>query len=667
MMYNLPGARAPEINASNLPSDPNLRPKFFDYHPNDQNVVQRAYLLRGPNQPRQEVYPPTPDRTKLRRFKLKYYKQYGNWLEYSIDKDAIFCLHCYLWRDEYGDHREAFINGRFRNWKNIKRIDDHVGDHNSGHNQACLKSENLMKQEQHIETILVKQSDQERIDYRIHLTVSLDCILFLLRQGLAFRGHDESENSKNRGNFLEFFKFLASHNEKVDSVSLKNAPQNNLLTSPDIQKDLVNSCVVETVNVIMKDLGEELFVVHLRHHLGEFFGKHALSFMRLRGQGYDGPSNIQGQFNGLKALILNENKSAIYVHCFAHQLQLALVHVAKDIKEIASFFTSVSNIVNVVGVSCKRRDNLRNKQAAKVFMQFKSGELSSGRGLNQEIGLKRPSDTRWGSHYGTLVNFIVIFSSVVEVLDEVMEESSSSDKKGETQVLLDLMHSFEFCFILHLMRNLLGIINDLSKALQRKDQNIVNALALVKVCKERLQQMREGGWDSLFVDVSSFCGKHGIDVPQMEAKFNHLEFFYGCIDKQRVELDNRFDKVNTELLLCMACLNPNNSFSAFDVEKLIRLAEFYPDDFSEQERMVLRNQLETYGIDMKYNNTFATLKGISSLATTMVERGKNITYDLVYRLIKLSLILPVSTATVERSFSVMNIVKNRLRNQMGDE
>ncbi|PIA38189.1 hypothetical protein AQUCO_02800092v1 [Aquilegia coerulea] len=572
-------------NASNLPSNPNLRPQISDYHPNDQNVVRRAYLLKGPNQPRQEVYPPTPNGKKFRRFKLKYYKQYVNWLEYSIDKDAIFCLHCYLWRDECGDHRDAFIN------------------------------------------------DQERIDYRIRLTVSLDCIWFLLRQGLAFRGYDESKNSKNMGNFLELFKFLASHNEKVDSVSLKNALQNNLLISPDIQKDLVNSCVVETVNAIMKYLGEELFVVLIDEARDTSGNEQMAIYLRyVDKRGYNGASNMQGQFNGLKALILNENKSAIYVHCFAHQLQLALVHVAKDIKEIASFFTSVSNIVNVVGVSCKRRDNLQNKQAAKVFMQLKNGELSSGKGLNQEIGLKRPSDTRWGSHY------------------------------GEAHVLLDLMHSFEFCFILHLMRNILGITNDLLKALQRKDQDIVNVLALVKVCKGRLQQMREGGWDSLFVDVPSFCGKHGIDVPRIEATFIHrgksrrnaeettylhyyqVGFFYGCIDKQRVELDNRFDKVNTELLLCMACLNPTNSFSAFDVEKLIRLAEFYSDDFSEQEQKVLRNQLETYGIDMKSNNTFAALKGIN-----------------------VWLLQCFYCYTVERLFSVMNIVKIRLRNRMGDE
>ena len=49
------------------------------------------------------------------------------------------------------------------------------------------------------------------------------------------------------------------------------------------------------------------------------------------------------------------------------------------------------------------------------------------------------------------------------------------------------------------MKDVLGITNDLSQALQRKDQDIVNAITLVKISKERLQKMRDLGWDSLFV------------------------------------------------------------------------------------------------------------------------------------------------------------------------
>ena len=51
----------------------------------------------------------------------------------------------------------------------------------------------------------------------------------------------------------------------------------------------------------------------------------------------------------------------------------------------------------------------------------------------------------------------------------------------------------------------------------------------------------------------------------------------------------------------------------------------------------------------------------------MVETKRNQVYSFVYLLLTLALILPVATASVERVFSAMNIVKNRLRNRMGDE
>ena len=51
----------------------------------------------------------------------------------------------------------------------------------------------------------------------------------------------------------------------------------------------------------------------------------------------------------------------------------------------------------------------------------------------------------------------------------------------------------------------------------------------------------------------------------------------------------------------------------------------------------------------------------------MVEMKKNVSYPLVYSLVTLTLILPVATPTVERAFSVMNIIKNQLRNRIGDQ
>ena len=58
----------------------------------------------------------------------------------------------------------------------------------------------------------------------------------------------------------------------------------------------------------------------LKSGIDNFFAKHGLSVSNIRGQGYDGASNMRGELNGLKTLILNENPCARYIHCFAHQL-----------------------------------------------------------------------------------------------------------------------------------------------------------------------------------------------------------------------------------------------------------------------------------------------------------------------------------------------------------
>ena len=46
----------------------------------------------------------------------------------------------------------------------------------------------------------------------------------------------------------------------------------------------------------------------------------SLSPSRIRGQGYDGASNMRGHINGLRSLTMQDCSSAHYIHCFAHQL-----------------------------------------------------------------------------------------------------------------------------------------------------------------------------------------------------------------------------------------------------------------------------------------------------------------------------------------------------------
>ena len=69
--------------------------------------------------------------------------------------------------------------------------------------------------------------------------------------------------------------------------------------------------------------------ISLKGKIDVMLSKHGLSISKCCRQGYGGASNMNGEFKGLKTLILRENKSIYYIHCFAHQLQLALVAMAK--------------------------------------------------------------------------------------------------------------------------------------------------------------------------------------------------------------------------------------------------------------------------------------------------------------------------------------------------
>lgn len=124
--------------------------------------------------------------------------------------------------------------------------------------------------------------------------------------------------------------------------------------------------------------------------------------------------------------------------------------------------------------------------------------------------------------------------------------------------------------------------------------------------------------------------------------------------------------MSSELLVCFSCLDPRDSFSKFDVDKLARLTELYSDDFSSSNPDDIKEQLEQFIMHVRRIEEFRDCQDLASLAEKMVELDRHTIFPLVYRLIELGLLLPVSTASVERAFSAMKIIKTELRNKMSD-
>ncbi|XP_047961421.1 zinc finger MYM-type protein 1-like [Salvia hispanica] len=257
----LPNEDNDKVDLEKLPSDPGERPDIMSYPPNSIEQVRRAYLLRGPCQPRNHNFLSTSNGNRKRKFVSLWFDEFKPWLEYSVSKEAAYCLYCYLFSRLHRNGQDAFVSKGFTTWGKKERLRDHVGNHTSAHNRCRLACQDLMNQAQHIEVSISKQSTQSKLDYRCRLNATVVCLRYLIMQGMSSRGHDESEGSLNQGNFLELLKVISSCSDEISSVVLKNAPGNLKLTSPRIQKDIINAFAVETTKVIVQDMGNDFFSI----------------------------------------------------------------------------------------------------------------------------------------------------------------------------------------------------------------------------------------------------------------------------------------------------------------------------------------------------------------------------------------------------------------------
>ncbi|KAL6507505.1 hypothetical protein OROGR_023700 [Orobanche gracilis] len=104
---------------------------------------------------------------------------------------------------------------------------------------------------------------------------------------------------------------------------------------------------------------------------------------------------------------------------------------------------------------------IRQVQRDKILEFLETYEISSGKGKNQEPSLAQPGDTRWGSHHRTILRLFLMWPSVVEVLENILEDATNQEQKGIAEGLLEKMETFKFIFMLGLMKEILGITNDL--------------------------------------------------------------------------------------------------------------------------------------------------------------------------------------------------------------
>ncbi|XP_075670249.1 uncharacterized protein LOC142640021 [Castanea sativa] len=348
-------------------------------------------------------------------------------------------------------------------------------------------------------------------------------------------------------------------NEKVAEI-IEKTRKNATYPSPRIQKEILHVFLAKVKKAIRKEIGDAKFCIMVDEAHDEsmkeqmvvvfryinakgfvkehFFGlihvvditalplkkgiysllsQHCLDIQNILEQGNDGASNMQGMWNELQALILNDCPYAYYIHCFAPRLQLALVKASKQIVPISGFFLKLLLVIKTVNVSCKRNEQLKVANANEIARLIDFEELETGSELNQIGTLQRPVETRWSSHFRSISSLLRMFTSTVEVLLNIIDDASDGEHRARAESAYDGLTPFEFVFILHLEKETIKITDKLCQALQSQSQDILNVMHLVSSTKALIQKFRDDGWDGLLTIVISFCEKHCIDILDMNA------------------------------------------------------------------------------------------------------------------------------------------------------
>ena len=345
------------------------------------------HILKTEPNPNQSCYPRTrPYRTgSYRQFQPTWVKQHP-WLHYSHNVDGVFCRACVFFAPEKvgGQASGQFVTKPFTCWnKQTERMNAHgMLDY---HLTSMVKMEEfLARYENPSEAINIQfNSEANRIMKNNQQVIeSLFKIVMLCgKQGLALRGHrddcidwvsqEQEEQLGNQGNFIELVRFRAE-TDAVLHTHLQSAPRNALYTSKTIQNqliDIIGQCirsdivnevkeakfysviadeVVDVANkeqlsislrYVFKNEVKEVFLnfVEVDRITGKVLAESilqclsslSLSIPDLRGQCYDGASNMAGARSGCRTIVQQQAPMAIYMHCAAHQLNLAVVSACK--------------------------------------------------------------------------------------------------------------------------------------------------------------------------------------------------------------------------------------------------------------------------------------------------------------------------------------------------
>ncbi|KAI5741180.1 hypothetical protein M8J76_011212 [Diaphorina citri] len=651
-----------------------LKVKPFSSHSFNE---QLKIVQNGPPRPMLNI-------SKIRKgrgnytFQKQWYSDH-TWLCGSAVKNKMYCWPCLL-----------FANTK-NSWSNLHQGVDDILNFSNMRQRHCKTKDHIFAlgqlvkcKNQRIETHLSVASSMEiekhnaLVKENRHVLARLiDCVCFLGKQELAFRGHHEGADSLNRGNYVE----LLEHMAKTDEILARHL---HTSTSPDIQNDLISAVSLAVINEIKEETKSSNFVAiildkttdvshtsqlstilryvaqnevverfirfenvsvdrtaqALFNHIERILNEFELQ-TKLICQTYDGAAVMSGEHDQLQKLLQEKYPTAMFVHCYAHELNLVLQQSVNNITACKVFYSTCSG-----------------------FAAFFSRAASRSVALTNYANKKFPTiGTRW-VYNARLIKVLEEQHVELKALLEDMSNSTILDRETSATAkgFLNFISEQEFRFLLRIFAQIMPRAEILFETLQKTSKDVAFCSRQVDQFLNDVEKVREAV-SSIWEEIND----HPDDTPARQRTEELTErgkryraLGYQICDNisQRIRerfnsLPDFFDLLNVEKFKSHKKLFPHQSF--------YNLLKQYP--MFKSIKSDLKLELECLyadpdcGKEKKVQDLYSYLK-TSGLAQIWTE---------VSKLVELFLCIPATSVGVERSCSALKRIQTFQRNKQSQD
>ncbi|XP_072172497.1 52 kDa repressor of the inhibitor of the protein kinase-like [Diadema setosum] len=546
------------------------------------------------------------------------------------------------------------------------------------------------------------------------------------RQGWALRGHrDDSESvALNQGNFKALLNFRVDAGDGELRSHLENAPKNALYTSKTCQNDLL-LCLKDYVQQIIvsevkaQPIGalytieadevtdvsnwEQLALV-IRYLKGQKPVERLLEYVACdsitgeaicqnimqsltsvgldpkccRGQTYDGAGNMAGKEKGCATRFKETSPRAPYIHCANHSLNLALSK-ACSVSEIHCMMSAIKTTGLFFASSPKR-----SRQLEKSIQLVNTERREGGQNALPQIPLgklKLLCETRWVERHTALEDFLTLYEPLIDCLDKIrtrIDETWSPKAVTEANGILTSISTPSFIVAYVCASYLFRYTKSLSKMLQGTSMDVVNAYEAINLVKDEIKSIRDNvddEFDNLYSTMSLMAETAGIEITAPRSCHRQTlrsnvptdhggpktywkrAVFIPYLDSMLAQLNERFTTVSNQAVRGLLLL-PQNLAQCTD-DKVDDIVEFYGPDMPSQAS--IKQEIRLW--KRRWTGESDVPKTISETLDVMNSKM----FPNIHAVLYLLLLLPVTSAEVERAHSAFKLIKTKLRSAMGED